>query len=110
MSGYARGVVDEAPRHVETSKAPDRTTQRRSALSHTPVQVAPGTNIEASSAAGLSFASPPLRPLPLDSPMFFRAQNLGPLLDAEIDLSKNLIVLAGSNSSVVSIAPDRPRA
>jgi predicted ATPase len=31
--------------------------------------------------------------------MFFRAQNLGPLRDAEIDLSKDLIVLAGPNNS-----------
>jgi hypothetical protein len=31
--------------------------------------------------------------------MFFRAQNLGPLHDAEIDLSKDLIVLAGPNNS-----------
>ena len=31
--------------------------------------------------------------------MFFRAQNLGPLRDAEIDLSKDLIVLAGPNNA-----------
>jgi AAA ATPase domain len=31
--------------------------------------------------------------------MFFRVQNLGPLRDAEIDLSKDLIVLAGPNNS-----------
>lgn len=31
--------------------------------------------------------------------MFFRAQNLGPLRDAEVDLSKDLIVLAGPNNS-----------
>lgn len=31
--------------------------------------------------------------------MFFRAQNLGPIRDAEIDLSKDLVVLAGPNNS-----------
>lgn len=31
--------------------------------------------------------------------MFFRAQNLGPIRDAEIDLSKGLVVLAGPNNS-----------
>ena len=31
--------------------------------------------------------------------MFFRVQNLGPLRDAEIDLSKDLIVLTGPNNS-----------
>ncbi len=31
--------------------------------------------------------------------MFFRVQNLGPLRDAEVDLSKDLIVLAGPNNS-----------
>jgi energy-coupling factor transporter ATP-binding protein EcfA2 len=31
--------------------------------------------------------------------MLFRAQNLGPLRDAEVDLSKDLIVLAGPNNS-----------
>lgn len=31
--------------------------------------------------------------------MLFRAQNLGPIRDAELDLSKNLIILAGPNNS-----------
>ena len=31
--------------------------------------------------------------------MFFRVQNLGPLRDAEVDLSKDLILLAGPNNS-----------
>src|SRR5262249_45104171 len=46
------------------------------------------------------YAPRPSTQQPLPGPrMFFRAQNLGPLRDAEVDLSKDMIVLAGPNNS-----------